>query len=98
MLRKDYDNEVSDHFGADDSDIPERPVSAGLTVGLYFRYRINHIHPPDHFTEDRVFYIQVIIVDEVDKELGPPVSGPELAIATVPRLFRLFEENSSLMA
>ena len=68
-------NKCSDHLSLDDRDILERAVSTGPACGGDFTNRIDNIHSLNHLPKDRVFGVQVIVVDEVDEELGPASVG-----------------------
>ncbi len=82
----------SDHLSLDDRDILERPISTSPARRPDFADRIDNVHPLDHFPEDRVLCVQVIVVDEVDEELGSASVGTGIchghgpAVVPVPRL------------
>ncbi len=78
----------------DDRYILERAVTGS---GLYLADPVNDVHPFHYRPEDRVFAVKEVVVYEIDEELAPPVSGPAFAMEMVPRLFRLWFVNSSLI-
>jgi len=65
-------NFFSDHNCADNSHVLDRAIPR---PGFCFTDFVNDIHAVDNLSKDRVFGIEVVVVNKVDKELAPPGIG-----------------------
>ena len=63
---------ISDHNGTDDCNVCNRAV---ICICLHLCNFIDYIHTFNNRTKDRVFCIQEVVVNKVDKELAPPGIG-----------------------
>jgi hypothetical protein len=59
-------------LGFHDDDFFDRTITR---TRFHLTHLINHIHPFNHFTKNRVLAIEEVVIDEVDKELGTPGIG-----------------------
>ena len=65
-------NYLLDHHCTDNGDVLDRAVPGS---GFCFADFVNDIHALDHFPKDRVFGIEMVVVNKVDEELAPPGIG-----------------------